>query len=141
LIASQGQGQWSRCECWIEFPDVAREPIRAELDLSVDDLLRLAQHLRQHIGENLPHPIEASKAFVPRELGFEMQAYEGDCESWNDGEFTLRFMLYCGPPDRSRNALYLGVQGVVEIPEVLQWCQRLEEVALKIRGQGTPPPT
>lgn len=44
-------------------------------------------YVRAHVGENIPHTIVESPAFVTYDMGFELQAFAGEPESWTDGYF------------------------------------------------------
>jgi hypothetical protein len=93
------------------------------------DLRRMAAYVRAHVGENAPHSIAESSAFVTYDVSFELQALEGELESWNDGDFTVRWMFYCGPKDRSHGALYVGIQARLSVAEALRWADALDDLA------------
>jgi len=105
----------------------ARIPTRDCLML-LTDLAGMAAYIRKHVGENASHAIAESHAFVTYDLTFELQALEGTLESWDDGYFTMRWMFYCGPGDRSSAAFYVGLMGKVDVAEALRWCDALDEL-------------
>jgi hypothetical protein len=97
--------------------------------VSLADLRRMAAYVRSHVGANSPHSISDSNTFVTYDLGFQLQALSGELESWKDGYFTIRWMFYCGPSDRSHGALYVGVEARVAVAAALRWADALDELA------------
>jgi hypothetical protein len=100
-----------------------------ECFVSLADLREMAAYVRSHVGANSPHSIAESDTFVTYDMGFQLQALSGDLESWTDGYFTIRWMFYCGPSDRSHGALYVGVEARVDVAEALRWADALDELA------------
>ena len=100
-----------------------------ECMLTLMDLRRMAAYIRAHVGENAPHSIGQSGTFVTYDLRFQLQGLEGGLESWADGYFTVRWMIYCGSPDRSHNRFYVGLDGQVGVAEALRWADALDELA------------
>lgn len=99
-----------------------------ECTLSLTDVSRLVAYARAHVGENIPHTIVESTAFVTYDLGFQLQALAGDLESWTDGYFTMRWMFYCGPNDRAHAAFYVGIEARVEVADAFRWCAALDDL-------------
>lgn len=110
----------------------ARIPTRDCLML-LTDLARMAAYIRSHVGENAPHTIAESHVFVTYDMTFELQALAGGLESWADGYFTVRWMFYCGPKDRSSAAFYVGIEGKVDVAEALRWCDALDELQRELQ--------
>lgn len=117
------------CTMCVGFDDQsdARIPAR-EFRFSRADIQGMTDYLRSHIGANAPHDIEPSQTFVTDDVDLQLTALSGEAESWEHGGFTLRWMLYCGSPDRSRRPYWLGIEGWVVVADVLRWCADLESL-------------
>jgi hypothetical protein len=119
------------CTVFVRFHEDTGAHIPArDYHFSRADILRMTTYLRSHIGANVPHDIEDSPIFVADGVDIQLEALCGEAMSWDDGSFTLRCMLYCGPPDRHRNHYYLGIESEVGVAEVLRWCGELESLAV-----------
>lgn len=102
--------------------------IRKRGSLTRRDIIQLTSYLREHIGPNYPHQIDAAAYnYVPMELDFEFRAYVGEIESWNDGVFTLSVMIaHCLKSGEGR--VYHGVMGTVETAEVIRFCAEFDRL-------------
>ncbi len=96
------------------------------------DLLKLAKYIRLHVGEDLPHGILPSPVFYPLELDFNTQALTGEIGSWEDGEFSIRWMISSGRSDREPS-VYIGCETMVDVREALRWAADLERLAAELK--------
>ena len=88
------------------------------MPLSVKELRRLEDYLKQHIEHLQVDPNSESYTFVPLDLQFELQALSGEICSQDDGEFTLRFMIDTGATSEGRSSVYVGGEAVVTLENV-----------------------
>jgi hypothetical protein len=109
--------------------DTAAKIPAVECLMLLSDLTEMAAYIRAHVGESTPHALTESGIFVTYDLGFQLQALAGELESWDDGYFTLRWMFYCGPSDRSQAAFYTGIEARVDVAEALRWSIALDTLA------------
>ena len=112
-------------------------PPRRGCRLHLRDLDRLVEYMTLHMGSDEPHGILKSGTFVSQDLDFQLQALDGEAEGLSDGYFCLRWMVYCGPPDRDRRNVYAGFESSVGTEEVLRWCRELRSVRARLGGESS----
>lgn len=104
--------------------------------VDVTDLRRLVAYLTNHIEMLKSNPDMESIVFVPIELGFSMQALEGENLLDGHGSFTLRFMVNLRAPEDSGGGIYVGCEGEVELEEVTKFISCIQGVIAWLETSG-----
>lgn len=86
--------------------------------IAVNDLQRLANYFEQHVKYLQQDPNRESHPFVPVELGFQVQALQGEVRSERDGEFSIRFMVNVGKRSATSTNVYVGGEAVVTLENI-----------------------
>ena len=103
-----------------------------QFNLATSDIQRLIAYFKQHIANLRTNPDHQSQAFVPMELGFQLQALAGELYPDDDGEFTLRFMINVGKSSAEETAVYVGSETVVMLADVKQFMASLQGIPVKL---------
>jgi hypothetical protein len=84
------------------------------------DLKDFLTYFEEHISHLQQEPDFVSEIFISTDLGFQAQAYQGDILPYNDGDFSLSFMVNVGI--RGENAddtrVYIGGEALITVHEV-----------------------
>ncbi len=96
--------------------------------ITTSDIQRLIAYFEQHIAHLRTNPDHESQPFVPMELGFQLQALAGELYPDDDGEFTLRFMIYVGKSPAEETSVYVGSETVVMLAHVRQFMASLQDI-------------
>jgi hypothetical protein len=95
--------------------------------ITISDLWRLTAYFEEHI-ERLRQDFDSeSYAFVPMELGFQVQALEGEIQQENDGEFSIRFLVNVGEGSKQNHRVYIGGESVVTLKNIRRFIVSLHE--------------
>jgi hypothetical protein len=100
--------------------------------IALKDIASLASYLSEHVLRLLKGAGDESIPFVTMELGFELQALEGEAISDSEGEFTLRLMVNLGQISREGPRVYVGGQAVVSVENVRKFIASLDALIQSI---------
>jgi hypothetical protein len=114
------------------------EPMNATLSANVDfpiaDLERLSDWIDDHLGRLAASgvfPIDR-RVWVPLDLSLQVELLDGEVERISDGLFegniTVSVFVNLGTANLSGFALYQGVQGVLEVTELVHFCGAVREL-------------
>lgn len=105
--------------------------------LFVSDLESLLRYLEDHI-VSLQHDANSvSNIFVNQDLDFTLQAFSGDVQLPNDGEFSILFMLNIGRRDETSSSTYVGGESAVSVAEVRHFVAAVQGVLKNDATQRT----
>jgi len=109
--------------------------------ITLSDLWRLAVYFEEHIERLRQNFDSESYTFAPMELGFQLQALEGEIHQEHDGEFSLRFLLNVGEGSKQNHRVYIGGESVVTLKSIRIFIASLHEAlaALSRSNVGARP--
>ncbi|MGH9426086.1 MAG: hypothetical protein ACRD2L_07270 [Terriglobia bacterium] len=96
--------------------------------IALKDITRLAAYLNDHVSRLLKGTGSESFPFGTMELGFELQALEGEALSDSEGEFTLRLMINVGQVPHEGLRVYVGGQAVVSVENIRRFVASLDSL-------------
>lgn len=96
------------------------------------DVLGLADYLEEHISLLSGNPDAKSHVFTALELGFQLQAMEGEVREDDDGEFSLRIMVNTTDPGGECDRVYVGCEGVVDVAQARHFAAKLRDIVRRL---------
>ena len=86
--------------------------------ITLDTLQELVAYFEQHIAQIRILPFSKSKTFFPLNFLFKLQALEGEINTPDDGDFSLRFMMDMHQPGADPAAVYVGGEAAIFLEDV-----------------------
>ena len=106
--------------------------------ISGSDLRKLVQYFERHLVALKSNPDTVSPTFVPQELGFQVQAFEGEVREEDDGELTLSVLAGTGRRAADGERASVGCSGNIEVASLQRFLRSVEdaigELGLGARG-------
>lgn len=123
----------------------ADRSIKASVDFFVTDLQRLCDWMDRHVGALVARVSDdgvsgtsEDRTWVPADLSMQIQLQEGDVDREDEilvGEFGVCVLINVGRDPETRNSIYSGFQGAVDVRSTFAFCADVREyVAGKTRG-------
>lgn len=100
---------------------------------SLRELEALAAYLEAHMGAIVDGTVgDGAAEFLPRELGFQLQALYGEADSPESGTFGVRVAANARRKD-SRASVYVGCEGDIAFEAARRFVRRLRHVVEALR--------
>ena len=96
-----------------------------EIGLYRSDLERLVSLLRGHVDDVIADTAGPSLIYVPSELGFQLQLFEGEADGPMDGCFSLALSLR-RRLEPSGRGVYYGFEGIALLNDIYIFCAGLD---------------
>ena len=96
--------------------------------IAIADLHRLRDYLNDHLRQLQSNPDAQSFLFTPLELGFQLQALDGEVRAPDDGECTVRLMVQVASGE-DHPRLYVGCESVVTATAMRSFIAQLDAAA------------
>lgn len=109
--------------------------------IRVDDLKRFLGYLDQHIGRLQQNSSHISGIFVPLELGFQAQAFQGDILDDDQGDFAFSFMVNVCIPDEDEDGdncytrVYVGGKTEMKVSDVRKFIHTVQAIIEEVQPQ------
>ncbi len=102
--------------------------------LSIAEFGRLSDYLDNHLLSLRKGARLDTGPFVPMELGFQLEALDGDVDADGEGELSLRFMANVGLDPDEETRVYAGVEGAIDAAKLAEFAAHLRSLVAGIRS-------